>query len=102
MPRPRCSSRWRGSWPIRRRRRGQRCGEGDEGSIPGSTLRGVSEEAMSHATRQALELPSLLAVVAQFAASDLGRERVLALCPYEDVGELRGQRVRFEEASRLV
>ncbi len=57
---------------------------------------------MSHATRQALELPSLLAVVAQFAASDLGRERVLVLCPYEDVGELRGQRVRFEEASRLV
>jgi DNA mismatch repair protein MutS2 len=57
---------------------------------------------LSQATGQALEFPSLLAVVAQFAASDLGRERVLALRPFEDVGELRAQRVLFEEASRLV
>jgi DNA mismatch repair protein MutS2 len=57
---------------------------------------------LSQATAQALEFPSLLAVVAQFAASDLGRERLLALRPFEDVGELRAQRVLFEEASRLV
>jgi DNA mismatch repair protein MutS2 len=49
-----------------------------------------------------LELPSLLAVVSRFAASDLGRERVLALRPSEDEGELRVRRVFFEEASRLV
>ena len=34
---------------------------------------------LSQATAQALEFPSLLAVVSVFAASDLGRERVLDL-----------------------
>jgi DNA mismatch repair protein MutS2 len=68
----------------------------------------VSEEPsrpssiLSQATAQALELPSLLAVVSRFAASDLGRDLVLALRPYEDEGALRGQRSLFEEASRLV
>ena len=56
----------------------------------------------SAATAQALELPSLLAVVAQLAASDLGRERVLSLRPFPDEAELRAWRGRFEEAARLV
>lgn len=62
----------------------------------------VPSPILSQATAQALEFPGLLAVIAQFAASDLGRERVLALQPYEDEGELRRQRTLFEEASRLV
>lgn len=57
---------------------------------------------LSQATAQALEFPSLLAVVSRFAASDLGRERVLALRPFEDEGELRLRRTLFEEVSRLV
>ena len=56
----------------------------------------------SAATAQALELPSLLAVIAQLAASDLGRERVLGLAPFAEEAELRAWRGRFEEASRLV
>ncbi|HKH44490.1 MAG TPA: Smr/MutS family protein [Thermoanaerobaculia bacterium] len=56
----------------------------------------------SAATAQALELPSLLAVIAQLAASDLGRERVLGLGPFADEPGLRAWRGRFEEASRLV
>lgn len=71
-------------------------------------LRRVSEpffppsSVLSQATAQALEFPSLLAVVSRFAASDLGRERVLALLPFEDEEDLRLRRVLFEEASRLV
>ncbi|HET9229601.1 MAG TPA: hypothetical protein VFR31_23170, partial [Thermoanaerobaculia bacterium] len=57
---------------------------------------------LSEATAQALELPSLLAVVSRLASSDLGRERVLGLEPYEEEADLRLQRSRFEEASRLV
>lgn len=56
----------------------------------------------SAATGQALELPSLLVVVAQLAATDLGRERVLGLGPFADEAELRTWRGRFEEAFRLV
>ncbi len=61
-----------------------------------------SSSILSRATAQALEFPSLLAVVARFAASDLGRERVLGLVPFEEEGPLRVRRTLFEEASRLV
>ncbi|HEY4562601.1 MAG TPA: hypothetical protein VIJ36_06460, partial [Thermoanaerobaculia bacterium] len=61
-----------------------------------------SSSILSQATAQALEFPSLLAVVARFAASDLGRERVLGLRPFEEEGPLRARRTLFEEASRLV
>ncbi|HET9211623.1 MAG TPA: Smr/MutS family protein [Thermoanaerobaculia bacterium] len=61
-----------------------------------------SSSILSQATAQALEFPSLLAVVARFAASDLGRERVLGLVPFEEEGPLRARRTLFEEASRLV
>jgi DNA mismatch repair protein MutS2 len=57
---------------------------------------------LSQATAQALEFPSLLAVVSRFAASDLGRERALALRPFEEEDALRAHRTLFEEASRLV
>lgn len=65
-------------------------------TLPGST------SVLSDATAQALELPNLLAVVSHLAASDLGRERVLDLAPFEDEAPLRVWRGRFEEAARLV
>jgi DNA mismatch repair protein MutS2 len=61
----------------------------------------LSTPVLSQATALALEFPSLLAVVARLAASDLGQERVLGLRPFEEEGELRARRVLFEEASRL-
>jgi DNA mismatch repair protein MutS2 len=57
---------------------------------------------LSAATAQALELPSLLAVVARLAASDLGRGRVLALAPFAREADLLAHRRRFEEAGRLI
>ncbi|MEA2695297.1 MAG: mismatch repair protein MutS2, partial [Acidobacteriota bacterium] len=60
-----------------------------------------SSNILSAATAQALEFPSLLAVLARLAASDLGAERVLALCPAEDEADLRVRRRRYEEASRI-
>jgi DNA mismatch repair protein MutS2 len=57
---------------------------------------------LSQATAQALEFPALLAVVSRFAATDLGRERLLALEPFADEGALRQRRRLFEEVSRLV
>ncbi|HWM89394.1 MAG TPA: Smr/MutS family protein [Thermoanaerobaculia bacterium] len=62
----------------------------------------TSFSILSDATAQALELPSLLAVVSCLASSDLGRDRVLRLEPYDDEAALRLQRARFEEASRLI
>ena len=56
---------------------------------------------LSAATAQALELPSLLAVLARLAASDLGRDRILALQPAEDEADLGVRRRRYEEALRL-
>ena len=44
----------------------------------------------------------MLAVVSRFAASDLGRERVLDLRPFSEEEGLRAQRILFEEVSRLV
>ncbi len=66
------------------------------------TLASVSSPVLSEATALALEFPSLLAVVARLASTDLGRERVLHLSPYEDEADLRLQLTRFQEASRLV
>ncbi|HWN40898.1 MAG TPA: hypothetical protein VNW71_01690, partial [Thermoanaerobaculia bacterium] len=60
------------------------------------------DPVMSEATAQALEFPSLLAVVSRLASTDLGRERVLSLEPYGDEAVLRRQRIRFEETSRLL
>jgi DNA mismatch repair protein MutS2 len=62
----------------------------------------ASNDVLSSSSAQALELPSLLAVLSLLAASDLGRERALALRPYSDESELRRWRALYEEAARLV
>ncbi len=59
-------------------------------------------DPVSSATLQALELPNLLAVVASLAATDLGRERLLALAPLVDLAAWDEERVRFEETQRLL
>lgn len=56
---------------------------------------------LSPATAQALELPSFLAVLAQLAACDLGRDRILELHPQAEREDLDRERARYEEASRL-
>lgn len=56
----------------------------------------------SPASRRAAELDSLLALVAELAATDLGRERLLALAPYTDGDALVAHRRRIEEATRLL
>ncbi len=63
---------------------------------------GVGASVLSEATALALELPSLLSVVAHFASTDLGHERVLALAPFVEEGPLLSQRRRIEEAGRLL
>jgi DNA mismatch repair protein MutS2 len=57
---------------------------------------------LSPASAEALELPGLLAVVAQLAATDLGRDLILGLRPFADEAALRAHRRRHEEAARLV
>src|SRR5262245_57495731 len=61
-----------------------------------------SSRVLSPATAQALELPSLLAVVAAFASTDLGAGRIRALAPFEDEAALAERRRRAEEAGRLL
>jgi DNA mismatch repair protein MutS2 len=56
---------------------------------------------LSAASAQALELPSLLAVLARLAATDLGRARIHELQPFADEAALRAHRRRYEEAARL-
>lgn len=57
---------------------------------------------LSPASAQALELPSLLAVLARLAATDLGRESILGLRPFAGEAALHAHRRRYEEAARLV
>lgn len=57
---------------------------------------------LSAASAEALEFPSLLAVVAELAATDLGRDRLQALQPYAEREDLARHRQRYEEADRLV
>ena len=57
---------------------------------------------LSPASAQALELPSLLAVLSRLAATDLGQESILALRPFAGESALRGHRRRYEEAARLI
>jgi DNA mismatch repair protein MutS2 len=61
----------------------------------------VSEPVASAATAEALELPALLRLLAELAATDLGRRRALALAPYADPEALAGHRRRYEETARL-
>lgn len=57
---------------------------------------------LAEATAEALELPALLAMVASFAATDLGRARGLALAPVADRRLLEARRSRFEELGRAL
>lgn len=56
---------------------------------------------VSSASLAALELPSLLALVAAEARTDLGAERLLALAPSADVAALVRRRAALEETARL-
>lgn len=58
--------------------------------------------ALSDATARALELPSLLDLIGELAATDLGSERIRALVPLADVDRIEARRLRFQEARRLV
>ena len=57
---------------------------------------------VSSASLAALEYPSLLALLAELAASDLGRARALALRPLADAEALRERRAAYEEVGRLL
>jgi len=61
----------------------------------------VLPSVASAATLAALEFPGLLALVADFAATDLGRAEVGALLPLADPDELRQRRAALEEVIRL-
>jgi DNA mismatch repair protein MutS2 len=58
--------------------------------------------AVSSASLEALELQSLLRLLAELAASDLGRDRLLALRPLADGSALASRRARFAELERLL
>jgi DNA mismatch repair protein MutS2 len=60
-----------------------------------------AEPILSSATAAALEWPTLLRLLAELAATDLGAERILGLAPYADEAALEAQRRRWEEAARL-
>ncbi|MDX1997553.1 MAG: Smr/MutS family protein [Thermoanaerobaculia bacterium] len=62
----------------------------------------MNQPLLSPASAHALEVPSLLALVAELAATDLGRDRALGLEPYGDESQLRAHRARFEEVWRLL
>jgi DNA mismatch repair protein MutS2 len=55
----------------------------------------------SPATLAALELASLLALVAEFAATDLGRGAVLSLAPHGERAALDRERAGYAEAAQL-
>ncbi len=61
-----------------------------------------SEFFLSEATADAVELSSLLALVAHLAATDVGRDRLLARRPFAEEEALREHRDRYSEAERLV
>jgi len=57
---------------------------------------------LSDATLASLEFPQLVAVIAELASCDLGRERCLGLLPLADAEELERRRRHVEEAERLL
>lgn len=70
--------------------------------LPRTPMSVAQAPLLSAATAQALELPSLLAVLAQLAATDLGRQRILALEPLTDEEALERRRRHYEDAFPLV
>lgn len=57
---------------------------------------------VSPATLQALEFPSLLAILAQLAATDLGAHQLLRLRPLRSPQALETQRNRYQDGLRLL
>ena len=57
---------------------------------------------VSEGTRAALELPSLLALIAGNTSTDLGRNRALGLAPTADKELLKVRRRRYDEVRRLM
>jgi len=57
---------------------------------------------LSEASERALEFPSLLALLAQGAATDIGRELLLALRPTAERAELDTRRRHYQETQRLL
>ncbi|MYF93957.1 MAG: hypothetical protein F4210_00290 [Holophagales bacterium] len=57
-------------------------------------------DCCSGATSEALEFPSLLAVLAGFASTDAGSQSVRAIEPATDRGEIERRRVRYAEIAR--
>lgn len=57
---------------------------------------------LSEASERALEFPALLALLARGAATDLGHDRLMALRPTADRGELETRRRRYDEVARLL
>ena len=60
------------------------------------------EPVLSEESARALELPDLLRVVAEFAATDLGRARIEALAPGRDREQLLERRRRVDEIARAL
>ncbi len=56
----------------------------------------------SDATELALELPTLLRLVAHLSATDLGRQSIVEQRPFERFSELERRRGRYEEVRRLL
>lgn len=65
-------------------------------------MRTAAPTVASGASLRALELDSLLAMVAELAATDAGRRHVETLAPTADRDELASRREAYEEASRLL
>jgi DNA mismatch repair protein MutS2 len=57
---------------------------------------------VSSSTLDALEFPQLLRLLAELTATDVGRERALALRPAADLDQLNERRARFEEVRLLL
>ena len=57
---------------------------------------------LSGATKLAVELPSLLRMVAHLAASDLGRRSILEHRPFGRISDLEHHRLCYEEVRRLL
>jgi|CXWL01.1.fsa_nt_gi DNA mismatch repair protein MutS2 len=62
----------------------------------------MSSAVVSELSARALELPDLLALVGELASTDVGRARVQAIAPHDDLAALLAQRARFEESGRLL
>lgn len=61
-----------------------------------------SPPVASGATLEALELPSLLALVAQFGATDVGRKEILELRPSRSQSELEHQQARVRDTWKIL